>query len=111
MDDQFVFQMLGGARPPFLGPRRRCIDPSVLHTLKSWVCDALERTAHGSIEVAEWVSMDSRAVPHIVLIGVGGAGRGRRSVAIRKASERIVEADIRTALCGLRSNAADAPST
>jgi len=46
-----------------------------------------------SIDVSEWVSVDSRSVPHTVVVTVA-AGLKTRVLIIEKASERIDEADV-----------------
>jgi hypothetical protein len=93
------------ARPPALGPRTRAIDPEVARRLDSWIRSALQMPAETRVELSEWVSMDSRAVPHLV-----GTGRARRCFAIDKATERIGLADVNAALPspGLRAHARDA---
>ena len=94
------------ARPPALGPRRRAIVPAVARTLDAWIRSALDMPAETRVELSEWVSMDSRAVPHSVRVLVG-TGRARRRFVIEKASERITLADVRAALAsqGLRADA------
>ena len=109
MDAPIFFQLLQLGRPPALGPRRRAIDPTVARTLDSWFRNALHEPAEQSIELLEWVSMDSRAVPHSVCVLVG-TGRYRRRFVIEKASERITLADVHAARPspGLRAHARDA---
>jgi hypothetical protein len=85
------------ARAPARGPRRRVIDSAVGRRLESWFKSALRVPADQSIEVLEWVSMDSRAIPHRVCILVG-TGRAPRRFVIDKASERIALADVLAAL-------------
>ena len=99
-----IVRQLG--RPPALGPRRRAIDRAVGRTLDSWFRSALRVPAEQSIELLEWVSMDSRAVPHSVWVLVG-TGRARHRFVIDKASERIALADVHPALpsLGLRAHA------
>lgn len=67
--------------------------------------------AETRVEVFEWVSMDSRAVPHSVCVLVG-TGRARRRFVIEKASERIALADVHavSASQGLRAHARGAAS-
>jgi hypothetical protein len=109
MDAPIFLPLSQLARPPALGPRRRAIDPAVGRTLDSWIRSALHVPAEQSIDLFEWVSMDSRAVPHSVW-GLVGTGRARRRFVIEKASERITEADVHAALPsqGLRAHARDA---
>jgi len=97
------------ARPPALGPRRRAIVPAVARNLDSWIRSALDMPAETRVELSEWVSMDSRVVPHSVCVVVG-IGRARRCFANDKASERIGLADVNAALPspGLRAHARDA---
>jgi hypothetical protein len=105
MDAPIFFPLSQLGRPPALGPRRRAVDPAVARTLDSWVRNALHAPDAQSIELREWVSMDSRAVPHSVCVVVG-TGRARRRFVIEKASERINEADVHSALRsrGLRAD-------
>jgi hypothetical protein len=86
------------SRPPSLGPRRRDIDPTVQRRIESWVRGALEAASDLPMAISEWVSMDSRSVPHAVCVLVGEGREGRRLVVIEKACERIVEGDVRSAL-------------
>jgi hypothetical protein len=85
------------ARPPALGPRRRLIEPSVERALRGWVHEALRSTRAPLVGISEWVSLDSRAVPHTVsfIVDTGGA---RRHLVIEKASERIVRSDVNAVL-------------
>jgi hypothetical protein len=111
VDVSFFLPLAEPVRPPSLGPRRRGLDPNIERTLRAWVRSFLDLVADAPIELVEWVSLDSRAAPHTVFIIVG-TGRKRRTVAIEKASERIVEADIRTSLRSrlVRSSTGNAPT-
>jgi hypothetical protein len=79
-------------RPPCLPPRPRAIPAEVADQLKRWTEGVLGPSTHPSIAVREWVSMDARTVPHWVAIT-----RGATVLWIAKASERIVESDVRRA--------------
>jgi hypothetical protein len=80
------------SRPPALGPRRRGLAPDDEARVASWLRGALQVPLHERVELSEWTSMDSRAVPHVLFIAIGARG-ARRCFAIEKAAERIVEAD------------------
>jgi len=97
------------ALPPALGPRRRATDLAVARMLVARIRRALNMLAETRVWLSEWVSMDSRAVPHSVRVLVG-TGRARRCFALDKASERIGFADVNAALPspGLRTHARDA---
>jgi hypothetical protein len=49
------------------------------------------------VELSEWLSLDSRAIPHTVSILVE-AGGAHRHVVIERASERILATDVRAAM-------------
>lgn len=51
-------------RPPCLNPRERTIPQDARRALLSWAHSALN--ANATLEVTEWVSMDSRLWPHRV---------------------------------------------
>lgn len=87
---------LSASRPPALPARRRPIDASVERSLRSWIRSALQLPATSPIRLCEWVSMDSRAVPHVLCATVGH-GAVLRHFTIEKAAERIAEADVRLA--------------
>lgn len=112
MDAPIFLPLSQLGRPPALGPRRRGIDPVVARTLDSWIRGALHVPAETALDLLEWVSMDSRAVPHSVCVVVG-TGRARRRFVFEKASERITEVDVRAALLsqGLRAHAGHAAPT
>ena len=97
MDAPIFFPLSQLARPPALDPRHRSIDPAIARALDSWFRNALRLPADTSVELSEWVSVDSRAVPHRVCVLVG-TGRASRRFVIEKASERIVLADVHAAL-------------
>ena len=109
MDAPVFFPLSQLGRPPALGPRRRAIDADVARTLDSWIRSAMQLPAETSVGLFEWVSMDSRAVPHSVCVLVG-TGRYRRRFVIEKASDRITLADVHAARPspGLRAHARDA---
>ena len=109
MNALIIYPLSQLARPPALGPRRRAIVPAVARTLDAWIRSALDMPAETRVELSEWVSMDSRAVPHSVRVLVG-TGRARRRFVIEKASERITLADVHAARPspGLRAHARDA---
>jgi hypothetical protein len=98
-----------GSRPPALGPVQRSIPADVQRTLHAWIRDELSASTARVVELSEWISRDSRAVSHTVCIVVE-AHRARRQYVIEKASERIVEDDVREALAprALRADARDA---
>jgi hypothetical protein len=52
------------------------------------------------VELSEWVSLDSRSIPHTVSILVE-AGGAHRHLVIERASERIVAADVRAATAAI----------
>lgn len=88
-------------RSPALPPRREPLSPSFLARLHTW-CDALRRSGALAptfrvLDGWEWVSCDSRAVPHTVCIVVQRDG-ARQHLLVDKASARIVESDLRAAL-------------
>jgi hypothetical protein len=82
-----------------LPPRRDPLSPGLLAKLRRW-CAAQSgdaATAFRVLDGCEWVSCDSRAVPHTVCLVVQSEGL-RRHLVIEKASARIVESDLRAAL-------------
>ena len=85
------------APTPALGPRRRRIAPKVERALRGWIHDELRASTGKLVDLSEWVSLDSRAIPHAVSILVE-AGGAHRHLVIERASERIVAADVRAAM-------------
>ena len=65
------------------------------------LCASIRETLHAAsnveVELSEWVSMDSRTVPHAVLVVVG-SGPGSLAFQFDKACERILAADVRAAV-------------
>lgn len=96
MNTPIFYPLLQLARPPALSPRRRVIDPEVARKLDSLIRSILHMPAETRLELSEWISMDSRGVPHSVYVHVG-TGRDRRCFVIDKASERIALADVHAA--------------
>jgi len=64
MDALIIYPLSQLAHPPALGPRRRANDPAAARTLDSWFRSALDMPAETRVELSEWVSIDSRTVPH-----------------------------------------------
>ena len=89
--------LLPSSRPPALGSRRRLIAPKVERALRGWIHDELRASTGKLVELSEWVSLDSRAIPHTVSILVE-AGGAHRHVVIERASERILATDVRAAM-------------
>jgi hypothetical protein len=88
-------RFLSAPRPPALPSRRRTLDSNVERRLRSWIRSALQLPTATPIQLCEWISMDSRCVPHTLSVVVDGAVF--RHFTIEKASERILEADVRFA--------------
>jgi hypothetical protein len=97
-----VDQPLGRAQVPCLSPRRRPIEPAVQSAIESWIRAFLSRSElsltaplemTGPLEITEWVSMDSRATPHALVICLN-VGHNRCCFTLHQASERVVEADL-----------------
>ena len=84
-------------RPPALASRRRLAAPGVEEHLASRLRRTLRVPSDQRVELSEWISLDSRAAPHVLFIRIG-AGDSWRCFAIEKAAERVVDADIHGAL-------------
>jgi hypothetical protein len=105
-DGESMEQPLGAAQVPCLSPRRRSIDPAVMRAIESWISEFFARTQliataplemTAPLEITEWVSMDSRATPHALVISLSLAHK-RHCIAIKKASETVMETDLVQAL-------------
>jgi hypothetical protein len=92
-------------RPPALPPRRVPLSATFLERIRLWAA-ALRRSGGRASTFRvlggwEWVSCDSRVVPHTVCLVVQ-TERRRQHLFIEKASARIVESDLRAAWSRLR---------
>ncbi|HEY0463267.1 MAG TPA: hypothetical protein VGC79_03615 [Polyangiaceae bacterium] len=83
--------------PPALASRRRIAAPGVEEDLASRLRRALRVPSDQRVELSEWISLDSRAAPHVLFTRIG-AGGSWRCFMIEKAAERVVDADIHRAL-------------
>jgi hypothetical protein len=63
-----VLQPTEATRPPCRPPRARSLDPETRHRVERLVRDGLGRSVE--VSVTEWVSMDSRAAPHVTRLRV-----------------------------------------
>jgi hypothetical protein len=85
------------SRAPALAPRRRAVEPAVARALCASIRETLHAASNVEVALSEWVSMDSRSVPHAVLVVVG-SGSDSLAFQIDKACERILAADVRAAV-------------
>lgn len=79
------------ARPPCLGPRARELDADAVEVFARWLRAELGLDASTRITVTEWVSLDSREVPHATFVSVTSRSR-QLAFSIGKRMEAI-EAD------------------
>jgi hypothetical protein len=58
------------ARPPCLGPRPRPLDVGAVEAFTRWLTAELALGPSARVSVTEWVSLDSREVPHTTFVSV-----------------------------------------
>lgn len=83
-------------RPPCLPARQRQIKPNTERRLRLWTSSALGLAPDALLRVGEWVALDSRTIPHVVLF-VCEAPRCSVAFVVHKTAEQIAENDVRAA--------------
>jgi hypothetical protein len=64
-----------GARPPYLWPRCKLGIDAEIQALRDWIFARLTLNAGVSVSISEWVSFDSREVPHTTRIAIRDGDR------------------------------------
>jgi hypothetical protein len=92
-------QMATGVRAPCLPPKLRSLPHARERRLSEWFLEVAQALAK-VVAIEEWVSLDSRSVPHRVLFIFEVLNRGEEhlhSFEIRNASERVQRDEVAAA--------------
>ena len=87
------FHLPGSSRPPCLPRRARNLQCATGQKLREWARQAFGADERTLIHVREFVSTDSRSVPHVVVLVAHLEGASRCAL-LSQASDQIVEEQI-----------------